>query len=198
MNENQGKLLEKLQQVATAGVNHAANGLSDMVGDKIISSRADVQFIPILDVPEYLGGPENEVIGIYLRAEGQMAGQFMMILDNKKAFELVDVLMGEELGTTKELDRLGKSALAEIGNLTGTFFLNSLAEITGLVTMPTPPDVMYDMVGAVMNVIIAYSAQVVDEILAIRTGFSHGDQEVQLYFWYVPEPNALKAIIEKI
>lgn len=189
-------LLNKLRQLANNGVNHAAQGLSEMIGDNISASNTEVKFIPILSVSDYLGGPENEVIGIYLRAEGKMSGQFMMILPHEKAFELIDVLMDEELGTTKELDSLGKSALAEIGNLTGTFFLNSLAEMTGLVTMPTPPDVMYDMVGAIMNVVIAFSAQMVDEILAIRTNFSHGNREVELFFWYVPTPEALKALLD--
>jgi chemotaxis protein CheY-P-specific phosphatase CheC len=47
--------------------------------------------------------------------------------------------LGNELGSSSYLSDMGGSALCEIGNLAGAFFLNYLAEATWLRAMPSPP-----------------------------------------------------------
>ena len=186
-----------LREIAIEGVNHAVEGLSAMIGETLMTSDTIVTLEPVLNVTGLVGGPENEVVGIYLKTEGQMAGQFMLIVPIDKALELIDLLMGDPAGTATDVDDMGRSALAEVGNLTGSYFLNSVALMTGFETLPTPPAVMVDMVGAIMNIIVATAAEVVDQIVVIRTGIMHGDREVELYFWYVPDAQAMVLFIEK-
>lgn len=189
INKNLQKIL---QGMATKGIEHAVEGLSAMVGEPLTASTPSVRLVPILEIPQQLGGPEDEVIGIYLKAEGEMAGQFMLIMPYDKAFELIDMLMGEVAGTTLELEGIGRSALAEVGNLTGTFFLNAIAEMTGRSTKPTPPAVMFDMVGAILNVVVATSAEAVDNVITISTNIMHGERRVETTFWYIPDSTVME------
>ena len=192
------KVLSRLKTFAQKGIANAVEGLSGMIGQNFTATEPELQVVNILEIPTLVGGPENEVVGVYLRAEGKMAGQFMLIMPIYKALELVDMLMDEPIGSTTELDGLGKSALAEVGNLTGTFFLNAIVTLTGLETKPTPPAVMFDMVGAVLNVIVATSAEVVDQVVTIMTNLQQGDRKVQVTFWYIPDPKAMNEVMGKI
>ena len=79
----------------------------------------------------------------------------MLVIPIQRALELVDLLMGQTIGTSKTFGSLERSALAEVGNLTATFFMNSVAKISGIGLRPTPPAVMVDMVGAILDIIIA-------------------------------------------
>ena len=187
-------ILPILNKFANEGIQRAIAGLSEMVGDTLEYSKPQISLVPILEVPSLVGGPENECVGIYLRAEGEMAGQFMFILPILKALELVDMLMGDPPGTATELEGMGKSALAEAGNLTGSFFLNAIAALTGRSTVVSTPAVMFDMVGAILNIIVATSADVVDQVIMIRTNIIHSKRNVEASFWYVPDPKAIKAI----
>lgn len=186
-----------LNTLARLGVQHAINGLSEMAGQEISASEPELISVPVLKVPEFVGGQENEAVGVYLRATGEAAGQFMLILPIANALEFVDLLSLEPLGTTKELDDLGRSALAEMGNMAGTFFLNSIAELTGLETRPTEPDVMFDMVGAILNVVVATSVEEVDEVIIISTKIAHGERETQAYFWYLPDRMTMDVLNER-
>ena len=183
-----------LHQLALDGVQRSVEGLSQMVGETLRATPPRVTYVPILKITNLMGGPETEAVGIYLRAEGEMSGQFMLLLPFVKALELVDTLMGDPPGTSQTLAGLGRSALAEVGNLTGAYFLNAVAESTGLQTVVSPPEVMMDMVGAILTIIVAAAADEVDEVIVITTNISHGERDVQASFWYVPDASAIEAL----
>ena len=168
-----------------------------MTGQSLTVSDPRVALVSLFEVPDLLGGPEREAVGIYLRAEGDMPGQMMLILSYEKACEFVDMMMDEEVGTTKQLGRIERSALAEVGNIAGSFFLNAIAKLTGLSSLPSPPAVIVDMVGAILDIIIATSGGVGEHVLMLQASFVRGDREIDAHFWMIPEPSALKAFHEK-
>jgi chemotaxis protein CheC len=188
------KFLSTLRTIATAGVHNAAIGFSSLLGHTIDVSQPDVRVVPLLDIPKLTGGPEKEAIGIYLRAEGDIAGQIMLILPLNKAFELVDLLLGLEPGATTTLGTLERSALGEVGNMTGTFFLNAVANLTGTSIRPTPPAVIVDMVGAILDIIIATTGGVSENVLLMQANFIDGDRAVETDFWVIPDAITLHLI----
>jgi chemotaxis protein CheC len=195
--QNQSSFNPLLNTLARLGVQHAINGLSEMAGEELTATDPELASVPVLKVPEFVGGQENEAVGVYLRASGQAAGQFMLLLPIANALEFVDLLIMEPLGTTKVLDGMGRSALAEMGNMAGTFFLNSIAELTGLETRPTEPDVMFDMIGAILDVVVTTSVEQVDEVIIISTKIAHGDRQTQAYFWYLPDSKTMEVLNER-
>jgi chemotaxis protein CheC len=188
------KLHGLLVMMANDGFHNAARGISTMVGEDLRVLEPSVRLIPVLEIPTLMGGPENEAVGIYLRAEGRLTGQIMLIIPLERALELCDMLLGEAPGTTQYLDRLERSALAELGNLTGTFFLNSVAKITNLDIRPTPPAVMVDMVGAILDIILATSAGLSENVLMLQATFVIKNREARVDFWVIPDRETLQAI----
>ena len=120
----------------------------------------------------------------------------MLIFPYLKALELVDLLMEVDFGVTQKLGSLERSALAEVGNLTGSFFMNSIAELTGISSHPTPPAVMVDMVGSILDVIIATMGRVDQKVLMFQTEFVVGDRQTNASFWIIPDPETLQKMIE--
>jgi chemotaxis protein CheC len=186
--------LEKLQAIVSHGFDNAAKGFSGMIGQKLQVANPSVRSISLQEIPMVLGGPENDAVGIYLRVEGDMAGQVIIILPLEKAFELADMLLEQKTGTTKELGSMELSALAEVGNLTGTFFLNAMSELTGVSARPTPPAVMVDMIGSIMDVIIATMGDVTPKVLMFQSNFVFGDRQTEANFWIIPDPTTLEAL----
>ena len=184
--------------MANEGIHNAARGISGMVGETVIVSRPVVRRIPITEIPSLLGSPETEAVGIYLRADGDIASQIMMVVPYHYALELVDMMMGYTPGTTQHLGTLERSALAELGNLTGTFFLNAVATTTGLGARPSPPAVMVDMVGAILDIILATSATGLSEsVLMVQATFLRGDREAEVDFWVIPDRTTLEAVARR-
>ena len=181
------QFIATLTEIATAGIENAAKGFSSLLGQNITVTPPNVRVVPLFDIPKLTGGPEKEAIGIYLRAEGDITGQIMLILPIQKAMELVDLLMDLDPGSTTTLGTLERSALGEVGNMTGAFFLNAVANLTHTSIRPTPPAVIVDMVGAILDIIIATTGGVSEYVLLMESNFMDGDRKVETDFWVIPD-----------
>lgn len=190
-------LLEMLNTIASEGIKNAADGFSGMVGRRIEVSNPDIELVPLLTIPKIVGGLEDDAVGVYLRFEGDMTGQIMMIIPHQKALELVDLLMGVEKGATKHLGSLERSALGELGNLCGTFFLNSIAKTVGASFRPSPPAIMVDMLGAILDIVVATAGGVNEHVLLMHANFMDGVRFVETNFWVIPDMKALNNLLKK-
>ena len=190
-------LLEMLNTIASEGIKNAADGFSGMVGRRIEVSNPEIELVPLLTIPKIVGGLEDDAVGVYLRFEGDMMGQIMMIIPHQKALELVDLLMGLEKGTTKHLGSLERSALGELGNLCGTFFLNSIAKTVGASFRPSPPAIMVDMLGAILDIVVATAGGVNEHVLLMHANFMDGVRFVETDFWVIPDMKALNNLLKK-
>ena len=200
MNDNDHispEVMEKLQYYAREGIQNAARGFSSMLGQQLNVSNPVFEKVSVTEISRIVGGPETEAIGIYLRAEGNVGVQIMLIIPYDKSLELVDLLMDVPAGTSTQLGRMERSALAEVGNLTTSFFLNSLSTMTGISIRPTPPAVMVDMVGAILDIVIATSGDIGDHVLLLQADFMNGDRSVETSFWVIPDTATLEALASK-
>ena len=193
--KNEERLHTLLQVMASQGIENAAAGLSEMIGQHITVSVPGVSFVPISSVPERVGGAEALVVGIYLACEGEMGGHVMLIMELADALHLVDLLLGQAEGLTKEIDSLARSALAEAGNLTAAYFLNAIAGTLGLQSRPSPPAVIVDMAGAILDIMLVTAGQISNDILMLEALFRGDDRQLKLYFWMVPDLAPLRAYL---
>jgi chemotaxis protein CheC len=190
-------LLENLKLIAGDGVKNAADGFSGMVGRKIHVHNPTAKLVPVLTIPDIAGRQDDDAVGIYLRFHGDVDGQIMMIVPFAKAMELVDLMMQVPAGTTQQLGSLERSALGELGNLCGSFFLNSIARSTKAKFHPTPPAVMVDMVGAILDIVVATSGGISEQALLMQANFTDGERSVEADFWVIPDMNSLHEMIKK-
>ena len=188
------KMTTYFARIAREGIHNAAKGFSGMLGQELTVLDPVVTMIPLFEIVKEISGPEDEVVGIYLRADGEMVTQFMMVIPTQRALELVDLLMEQPIGSTQALGSLERSALAEVGNLTASFFMNSLANISGVSLRPTPPAVIVDMAGAIIDIIIATTEGISEYVMMLKTKFILNDRAVETDFWVIPDEATLKLL----
>ncbi len=188
------KMTLSLAKMADAGVRNAARGISSMIGEEISVGCPKISMVPIARITDLLGGPENEAVGIYLRTDRKLSGQMMMVIPFNLAIELVDMMLGQPIGTTQTLGAMERSALAELGNMTGSYFLNAVADLTGLDGRPSPPAVMVDMIGAILNILLATWDGVSENVLMIQATFMRGERQAEASFWVIPDHSTLEFV----
>ena len=113
----------------------------------------------------------------------------VVVYQPEVAFGLVDLLLDQPPGTTKELTDMENSTLGEVGNIMGSFFLNYLSDTTGHRLKPSPPAVMMDMAGAVLDATLANILAVSDETYIVDTVFGTNDRQVSGTFMIIPDHN---------
>ena len=186
--------LKEGARLVLLGSQNAVAGLSEMVDQEIEMTAVSVQQIPVDDVPNLCGGREQMVVAIYLAVTGATAGHIFLVYPPKTAMSLVDLLMGEEPGTTQEISEMEASALGEMGNIMGSFYLNALGNASGLVLMPSPPAVIMDMAGSILDVGLADILQESDDALVVEAIFATKDRKITGNFLVLPSPAFLKQL----
>jgi chemotaxis protein CheC len=182
--------------LVSRGIANALSGLSEMVGKELSVTSIDLKHFPAKYAADLLGGPENLVVGIYLTIHGDATGHLMLVHEPKMAFELIDIQMGLVSGTTHSLEEMERSVMGEMGNITGSFFLNALADATNMTLAPSPPAVLIDMAGAILGIALTEILQEQDDILVIRTTFGTENRQVNGTFLVMPTMNFLRSILE--
>ena len=120
---------------------------------------------------------DNTVVGIYLTIEGDTTGHMLLLHDTKIALQLVDGQLGLPKGSTQVLDEMEYSILGEMGNITGSFFLNALADITNLVLMPSPPSVLNNTASAVVIMPLTSIMEKYENVFVLRTTFKTAEDD---------------------
>lgn len=175
-----------LDVIVGRGIPATAEGVSGLVGFPISISALRVVRVPVRDIVERLGGPEELVVAVYLLALGDVAGHIMLILPHQSALRLVDLLLGQPEGTTRQLTPLGQSALGEVGNISAAALLNCLAAVLGVEARPSPPAVIVDMAGAIMDIVVSNACPDLSDLFLLESIFSGPDRAIQVFFWVIP------------
>ncbi len=197
--ENQlQKNKDDLGRIIQKGFENAAGALERMIGLKISIVSPTVKAVQLSEIPHVGGGPEMDAVGIYLHMEGELESQVLLIFPYEKALELADTLMERTPGESEVLGALERSALAEIGNLTGSFFVNAMDEILGLGARPSPPAVVVDMLGSILDVIVASLGSTSHEVLMFSTCFYVGEKNMTADFWIIPEDHTLRKMLNVV
>ncbi|MFN0070931.1 MAG: chemotaxis protein CheC [Chloroflexota bacterium] len=172
----------------------AAGALSEMACREISVGEVSVRQVPLSQITEVGGDPERAIVAIHIGVEG-FGSHLLLAMGEPMARGLVDMLMGQSVGTTEELGEMEASALAEVGNVAGTYFLTAIADATGATLPPTPPVVFYEMSGAILGTLAAELAMSgVDDALVIDTNFFCDGQAVEVAFYMFPDEAMLEAL----
>ena len=188
--------MEAYASLVMRGSNNAFAGLSQMMGREVKADFFSVKQVAISEIPDIVGGRESLAVAVYLEVTGCARGHVFLIYQPQMALELVDLLLGDPPGTAQSLDEMEESALAEMGNIMASFFLNVLADATNLDLKPSPPAVMTDMAGAILDVALADIMQEGGETaLAVEARFSTDSHDITGTFLVLPTPELLRALL---
>lgn len=174
------------------GLQDASRGLSVMTTGAIALDRPRVEFLPLHTVPNVAGGPAAVVVAVYVGIMGDVTGHLMLLFSDESARRVVDILFDNPVNTTRDLDPMGMSALAEAANICGAHFLNAISNRTGLTITPTAPAVVVDMAGAILQVVVADLLLGGDEALVVETGFN---ADVRGHFLLMPDQDSMARLV---
>ncbi|HVP05650.1 MAG TPA: chemotaxis protein CheC [Dehalococcoidia bacterium] len=195
MTKTQTSLLESI--IAPGALNSIA-GLSGMLGEQITATSVTFDRVPIDEISERAGGPERTFTGVYLAYWGSATGHMTLLLDPAVTSRLLELLIGRAHAPGTPFDEIERSALGELGNIVGSSFLNSISDATGLLLRPSPPDVIVDMIGAVVDIVAADDLSDDMQVYLAEVRFASEALKVEGTFLVVPSSELVAAISQAL
>jgi chemotaxis protein CheC len=184
--------LDALRELANIGSGTASTALSSMLGRSVDISVPKAFVLPMADAVTSIGNPESEVTGIVLGVVGDMPAAVLLLFTPNDA-KLMCGLLGVDADS-----EIGSSALMEIGNIVGTSYINALAEMTGLELEPTPPAAATDMLGAIVETVLAQSAAAGDVALLLDSELVVEGEDCSVSFLLVPDQGGIEQLLARL
>lgn len=190
--------MDVLQEISNIGLGNAATALAGLLNKRVDIAVPHATFLEMEQIFPLVGGLEEVVACVNLSFDGDIAGTVVFIFAENNVYKLVDMLLGQEVGTTRELDPMGKSAIMEIGNVLTGSFMNAIGSMTGLTMRTSVPLFAFDMMGAILSASLVASGHWDDQVLLIETVFLQNNDQIKGHFFLLPETGALNRLYEAL
>jgi chemotaxis protein CheC len=184
--------LDALRELANVGSGTASTVLSGMLGRSVDISVPSVNVLPMADAVGTIGDAEVEATGVVLGVVGDMSASVLLLFSPSDA-EQMCALLGVEADS-----EIGVSALMEIGNIMGASYLNALGAMTGMALEPTPPAAATDMLGAIVETVLAERAGAGDVALLLDSDLVVEDSDASVSFLLVPDAGGVDLLLARL
>jgi chemotaxis protein CheC len=184
--------LDALRELANIGSGTAATALSQMLARTIDVSVPKALALPLNEAVETVGDAELVVTGVVLPVFGDLDGLTVLLFhehDANRVCELLGVEPGSEFAV---------SALAEIGNILCSSYLGAIVSMTGLRIEPGPPQTACDMLGAIVESVLAIGAQSNDVALLLDSDIRIEGEESSFTFMLVPSAAGVAELLARL
>lgn len=171
------------KQVIKASLLKACEALSGIVERRFNPADISVTYHDPLELPSlWLEKPEATVAAAFYQVQGDLSGFLLLVFPTDEAEAIAQTILGPEAADGVLVD----SALGEIGNIVGSSFLNHLADHYRIHAAPTPPQVVRDMIGALMHTLAAVAAaEGRTQVPVIRTTFAQEEGSISAILLWV-------------
>ncbi|WP_456271525.1 chemotaxis protein CheC [Bacillus sp. AK031] len=196
--------LDILKEIGNIGAGHAATALSTLLNKKIDMKVPQVRVVSFDEMMEMAGGPDNVVVSVFLRIEGDAPGSMFFVLPLRQAASFIQRMTGDTEFTFDEppYSEIGLSAMQELGNILSGSYLSSLSDFTSLNLYPSVPALSVDMVGAIISFGLLEVSQTSDNAIVIDTALREEDipetDSVKGHFFLLPDPDSFKSIFKSL
>jgi chemotaxis protein CheC len=184
--------LDALRELANIGSGNAGTALGSMLGKSVDISVPTAAVMPLADAVAIAGQPDELRHGVVVPIVGDMDAIVVLLFPDPDARTLCGIY-GIEPSTPD-----GKSMLGEVGNILGTSYINVLAQMVGMELEPAPPQVVEDMLGAILESVLLGRGQDVDQALILDSDLIVEDEECSLSFLLLPSTGGIKQLLEKL
>ncbi len=191
--------IDALTEVGNVGAGHAATALSQLIKKKVMITVPDVRVIDISEVENLIGDSNSLVAGIVMNVLGDLTSKILLLLTRESALSLADMLLQKKVGSSKVLSEHGNSAIKETGNIVSGAYMNALNEFLGLMLLPSVPNLVFDIAGAILSSISDGFEGMSPKVLSIETQFSEEeDNVIKGYLLMIPDVPSVDVLLQAI
>jgi len=189
---------DALREIGNICAGNAATALSQLLDRKINIIVPRILFLPIEEVPQAVGGSDTFVVGLMLRVLGDLPSNIIFLFSQRDALVLASLLTNKQITDTSVITDLERSALKEVGVILANAYLGALGSFVGLGLVPTVPELVMDMAGAIVDYILIELSCKSQFALLVESEFQEPAASVTGHFFLIPNPEGLELIIRAI
>lgn len=182
----------QVETIIQNGLIKACEALSTIMARRFDPAGTVVSYHDPMELPSLWSTKgDAAVCAAFYQVEGDLSGYLMLVIPFSDVDGMVRLLL--DPGTAD--DDLVDSALGEVGNIVGSAFLNYLADYFHISAAPTPPQVIRDMMGALLQTLAAVAAsEGKAQIPIIRSSFTRNEDALATFLLWMTDVEEIRRL----
>ena len=198
LNELDAMHLDVLREIGNIGSGNAATSLSSMLNTTVEIEVPTISLINYENVSQYLGGKDNEVIGLALGLEADIEGVMLHVVQPRFASRIVNTFYPKEIETLEDINEMDLSAVKETSNITTAAYVNSMASMTNTFINITPPIEYLDTVENVLKHASNRFDAIGNQVIYIDENLYIGNTQIKSSMNLILQIDSLKLLFDKL
>src|SRR5512138_771990 len=182
-----------IREIGLIGAGHAATALSRLTGVRVDMTVPELDIRPLAGLPPLFAALDEPALGVLLPHRGDLDGHFLLLFPEKGLRSLEAFLLRDPAGATAEMR---ESAIAETGSIMAGSFLTMLSRLTGHILIPTPPLLVRDMAGAILDELLAEVGTRSDRVLTLDFTLRETGGKALARAVLIPDPTGVRLLLE--
>jgi chemotaxis protein CheC len=184
--------LDALRELANIGSGNAGTALGAMLGKTVDISVPTAAALPLAEAIAIAGEPDELRFGVVVPVFGDMDAIVILLFPEADARTMCGIY-GIEPDTED-----GRSMLGEVGNILGTNYINVLAQMVNWELEPAPPQVVADMLGAILASVMLGRGDDIETVLILDSALKVEEEECSLSFLLLPAEDGVRELLQRL
>lgn len=185
--------LDALRELANIGSGNAGTALGSMLGTSVDISVPTAAALPLADAVAAAGEADDLRYGVVVPVVGDLDATAVLLFPESDARTMCGIY-GLDPATPD-----GASVLGEIGNILGSNYINVLGQMVGWDLEPAPPQVVHDMLGAILQSVLLGRGEDVETVLVLDSALHVEDgHDCSLSFLLLPSGDGIVELLGRL
>jgi chemotaxis protein CheC len=189
--------VDALSELGDIGASNTATTLSTMLGTTILMSVPEIKVMATDDVWTYVGDDLSAFAIFTMEGAIHQAGYVILQVAQESVIQMSAVMLGMST-KPREMDEMDESAIAEIGNIMVSAFLDGTAELLGIIMLPSPPQTVIGKATQVIRDTLDSSDINCDSTVLFKTEMVCYDFSIYCTILMMPSQSVLYNILEML
>ncbi|HHY34611.1 MAG TPA: hypothetical protein GX510_03075 [Firmicutes bacterium] len=171
------------------GLESARKALGALTGKDVEVASVKSSEMSLAEVPFLAGAPDSVVLASYIRYSGDLRGQILILYRPDNMKDLALALAPEFFAELKEEEKeaLLESVVSEVSNILGSSTLNAIADGTESTLRPSPPCIVRDMAGAILETALVAGSIFSEKVPVVDVKMKLGRTDAGAEMIFLPE-----------
>jgi chemotaxis protein CheC len=184
--------LDALRELSNIGSGQAGTALASMLSRSIDISVPTAAALPLAEAVDVIGDPGELRHAVVLPIVGDIEAMVVLLFPDADAAKLC-AIYGIDPASAD-----GRSMLGEIGNILGTSYINVLGQMVAMTLEPSPPQVVEDMLGAILQSVLLGRGEDIDSALILDSQLMVEEEQCSLSFLMLPASGGVAQLLERL
>lgn len=192
--------LDQLKEVINIGASHASTALSQMIGKIVNITVPEVHKEKIENIAQMIGDESKVITAILLKVYGDAPGAMVYLFPHdERTNKFIHLITKETDESKKSLSEYDISVLKEVGNILSGSSLGAFSKFLDINVVQSVSEAITDMLGSVINSLMAEVGNTSEITLFFRVNFSIKDApDISTSFYFFIDPSATERLLGAI